>query len=183
MTAQTKKQVFIKRADGSFLTPEFRVSFPYVFEKDKKGKYGVAMVFPKDTVDMSELSDAVEELRQQEFAKPPKGHRAMWPVHDGDEGTRKEYEGSFYINGKCGKYRPGVVGPDKQEIENAEDFYPGCWAQACVTLYAWTSKENGTYGISVNVRNLMKKRDDEPLVGRVVAEDDFEGVDSPADDL
>lgn len=183
-TTKTKqaKQGFTKREDGSFLTPEFRVSFPYVIEKDKNGKYGLAMIFSKETVDFDALEESVEETINSKWgAKRPKA--LLLPILDGDQSDRDEYQGKKYINGKCGKFRPGLMNSAKEPIEDAEEFYPGCWARAVITLYAWDNPAVGKKGVSVGVRNLMKTRDDEPLIGRVKAEDDFDGVASVADDV
>lgn len=180
--SRTKKEEFILRQDGSFLTPEFRVSFPHVLEKDKNDKYGLAMIFDKATVDFENLLEAVEAKIEEKWgAKRPK--QLLLPVLDGDASDRDEYQGKRYINGKCGKYRPGLIDVNKNPIEDPEEFYPGCWARATITLYAWDNPEVGKKGISVNVKNIMKTRDDEPLIGRVKAEDDFDGVASVEDEL
>lgn len=176
------KEQFILRNDGSFLTPEFRVSFPYVFEKDKQGKYGLGMIFAKDRVDFSALEEAIEEAVTEKWPKKrPSG--LMLPILDGDAGNRDEYQGAFYINGKCGKYKPGIINADRTTLENPEDFYAGCWARAVVTIYTYDNIAVGKKGASIGVRSLMKVRDDEPLVGRVTAESDFDGVDSAAQDV
>jgi len=47
-------------------------------------------------------------------------------------------------------------------------------ARAVVTIYNWT--HTGKNGISVNVRNIQKIRDDEPLISRARAADEFESV-------
>jgi hypothetical protein len=185
MKPQNKKASgdgFILREDGSMLTPEFRVSFPYVLEKDKNGKYGVAMIFDKADTDMEILETAVAAAIVEKWGlKRPKS--LLLPILDGDDTDRDEYQGKFYINGKCGKYKPGLINSEKQPIEDPEEFYPGCWARAVITLYSWDNPTVGKKGVSVNVRSLMKIRDDEPLIGRVKAEDDFDGVASAADDV
>jgi len=167
-------KVFVARQDGSFLTPEFRVSFPKVFEPNEDGKYGLAMIFDDD-VDFSALEAAVEAKRKEKWPKgAPKG--CMDPILDGNNSTaaREELVDKFYINGKCGKYKPGLVGSDRNPIVDEAEFYPGCWARAVVTVYAWAFK--GKCGVSVNVRNIQKLRDDEPLISRVKAEDEFEAA-------
>lgn len=177
------KKVFTLRADGSILTPEFRVSFPRIFEADENGKFGCAMIFDPDT-DFSVLE---KEIAAKEKETYPKGSpkNLMRPILDGDasEAGREELKGKFYINGKAGKYRPGLVDANKAEIVDEAEFYPGCWARAVITIYHW--KYLGKCGISVNIRNIQKLRDDEPLVSRRSAEDEFDavGTDSVTDDL
>lgn len=177
------EKVFKLRADGSILTPEFRVSFPRVFEADENGKYGCAMIFDDD-VDFSVLEKAIAEKEREVYPKgSPKN--LMRPILDGNESEagREELKGKFYINGKSGKYRPGLVDANKVEITDEAEFYPGCWARAVITLYHW--KYLGKCGISANIRNIQKLRDGEPLISRRSAEDEFDaiGTDSATADL
>jgi len=172
-------KAFIVRTDGSMLTPEFRVSFPHVFQPSQEGKFGLSMLFTKDT-DFSVLETAVQKLIKEEYPKgAPKG--LMTPVLDGDESDREEHKNMFYVNGKSGKYRPGLVDQNKQDIVDESEFYPGCFARATISLYAW--EYLGKKGISVNVRNIQKLRDGEPLIGRISAADEFDQVTNEAEDL
>jgi hypothetical protein len=174
---------FTLRADGSILSPEFRVSFPRVFSADENGKFGCAMIFDND-VDFSVLEKEVAAKIKEVYPKgAPKG--LMTPILDGNasDAGREELVDKFYINGKAGKYRPGLVDANKQEILDEAEFYPGCWARAVITLYNWSFK--GKAGISANIRNIQKLRDDEPLISRKSAEDEFDavGTDKVVDDL
>lgn len=168
---------FVKKADGSLLTPKFRVSFPYVFQPNDDGKYGCVMIFSGD-VDFTPLEELIEETIA---AKWPKGapEGLMTPILDGADADREEYAGNFYINGKCGKYKPGVCDQALVEITDPEEFYPGCYARATITCYAWSFK--GKNGVSVNIRNIQKLEDGEPLVSRVRPDDDFNAVQSEDD--
>lgn len=173
-TAVKPKKQFIVKEDGSLLTPEFRVSFPKVFTPDENKKYGLCMIFDSD-VDFSELEELVAAKIKQAWPKgAPKG--LMTPILDGNDSQagREELLDKFYVNAKANKYRPGVVGPDREPIEDENEFYPGCWARAVITVYNWTYM--GKNGISVNVRNIQKLRDDEPLISRPKAEDEFGSV-------
>jgi hypothetical protein len=165
-------KVFKLRDDGNMLTPEFRVSFPKVFTADENGKFGLAMIFDADT-DFSILNAAVAAEVKETWPKgAPKG--ALMPLLDGRDSDREEYKGKMYINGKCGKYKPGIVDQNKTEIIDESEFYPGCYARAVISLYNW--KYLGKCGISVSVRNLQKLRDGEPLISRLSASDDFDAV-------
>jgi hypothetical protein len=157
------------------LTPAFRVSFPKVFQPADNGKFGLVMLFPKESTDMRLLEAAITTLGKEKYPKGlPKG---FFPaIHDGDDSEREEQKGQWVINGKCGKYRPGIVDQNKQDILDEADFYPGCWARAVITLFDWVYPKMGTKGISVNVRNIQKIRDDEPLISRVSAADEFDAV-------
>lgn len=162
---------FVLKPDGSILTPEFRVSFPRIFEADENGKFGLCMIFDED-VDFTELERLIAAKKKEVWPKGPKGAYSE-PILDGDksQGQREELKSKFYINAKT-KFRPGLVGPDKVDIVDEAEFYPGCWARATITLYNWTYM--GKCGISVNVRNVQKLRDDEPLISFAKAEDDFD---------
>lgn len=176
-------KAFTLREDGSMLTPEFRVSFPRIFEADENGKFGCAMIFDLDT-DFTVLEKAIAAKEKEVYPKgSPKN--IMRPILDGNssDAGREELVDKFYINGKAGKYRPGLVDANKAEIIDEAEFYPGCWARAVITLYHWTYM--GKCGISANIRNIQKLRDDEPLISRRSAEDEFDAVggDSATADL
>jgi hypothetical protein len=130
------------------------------------------MIFDRDT-DFTVLEKVIEAKKKETWPKgAPKGYRG--PILDGDVGGREEQQDKFYINAKAGKYRPGLVDQNLQPIVDEAEFYPGCWARAVITVYAWSYL--GKCGISVNVRNIQKVRDDEPLISRVKAEDEFDAV-------
>lgn len=175
-------KTFTLKKDGSLLTPEFRVSFPRVFEPDQHGKYGLVMIFDKD-VDFAVLKKMIQSKEKEIWPSGrPKGKEFLYPILEGDNSPRDEYQDKIYINGKCGKFRPGLVDAQLQPIIDESEFYPGCWARAVVSLYSWTHL--GKCGISVNIRNVQKIRDDEPLVSRISAADEFETViDATTEDL
>lgn len=174
---------FKLKEDGAILTPEFRVSFPNVFEKSQlSGKYGCGLMFPKDSTDMKLLKEAIEtEILEKWGKKRPKN--LVLPILDGDESDRAEREGFWYINAKAGKYRPPLIDREKEEIEDPEEFYAGCWARAVITLYTYDRKDVGKAGVSIGLRSLQKLRDDEPLVSRVIAENEFDDLPSEIEDL
>jgi hypothetical protein len=174
---------FKLKEDGSMLTPEFRVSFPNMFEKSQlSGKYGCGMMFPKDSTDMKLLEAQIETVLKEKWgAKLPKG--IARPILDGDESDRSEREGYFYINGKAGQYKAPLVDRDKDEITDPEEFYAGCWARAVITFYTYDRKDVGKKGISVGIRSVQKLRDDEPLVSRVVVENEFDDLPAKADGM
>ncbi|MBW1812640.1 MAG: DUF2815 family protein [Deltaproteobacteria bacterium] len=176
-------QKFKLKEDGAILTAEFRVSFPNVFEKSQlSGKYGCGMMFPKDSTDMKVLNAAIETVILEKWGKKKPKTLAL-PVLDGDESDRGERAGYFYINGKAGKYKAPLVDREKDEITDPEEFYAGCWARAVITLYTYDRKDIGKAGVSVGIRSLQKLRDDEPLVSRVVVENEFDDLPDKMDDI
>jgi hypothetical protein len=105
-------------------------------------------------------------------------------IRDGAE--KEDLEG--YGPGKVfanisSKMRPGLIDRDGTPITNADDFYPGCFARATVTAYAYDM--NGGKGVALGLQNLQKVRDGERLDSRTDAAADFEndGLDDDRDPL
>jgi len=174
---------FKLKEDGAVLTPEFRVSFPNVFEVSQlSGKYGCGMMFPKASTDMKLLNAQIQTVILEKWGKKKPKNLAL-PILDGDESDRAEREGFWYINGKAGKFQPPLVDRLKEDITEPEDFYAGCWARGVITFYTYDRKDIGKAGVSVGIRSLQKLRDDEPLATRVVADNEFDDLPSETDDL
>lgn len=163
-------------------TQLFRVSFPEVFEarsfQGSDPKYSIQMLFPKDTTDMNELISEVKRLAQEKWGKKkPKGFTN--PIKDGDTLTDSDDEEiestkGYWVVRASSKRKPGIVDKDKNLItaEEADEFYPGCWARA--TLNGFTYDTKGNKGVSFGLNNLQKLKDDEPFGGRTSPENDFD---------
>lgn len=174
-------------------TPEFRVSFPHVFEKHsgfegQEPKYSIVMLFPKN-VKLSELERAATNAATEKWgpkAKWPKNFR--WPFRDGDDDEKSNlqgYEGCIFVSASS-KQRPQVVGNKKVDgafprIEkDTEEFYAGCYARA--TLIAFAYDKAGNKGVSFSLQNVQKIRDGEQFSGRKNADDEFDDVEDGSDD-
>lgn len=162
----------------SIITPEFRVSFPNVFKPGKalqegaEPKYNVTMLFPKGA-DLSALKAAVTKAITEKWgadkAKWPKGMRS--PFRDQGEKEFEGYvEGAIFVNATS-SHRPGLVDRNLQPILDSADFYPGCYARADVSAFAYDKA--GNKGVAFGLNNIQKLRDGEPLGGRRRAEDVF----------
>lgn len=154
-------------------TPEFRVSFPAVFKPKDQGngteKYGLVLLFPKGA-DISRLKQAAEKVAREKWGSHLPANLNT-PFHDQGEKQYAGYEpGATFINVKSDR-RPGIIGPDYEDITDPADFYAGCWAKA--TLVAAAYDWNGKKGITFYLNNLMKTRDDERLDGGKSALEDF----------
>jgi hypothetical protein len=173
------------------VTPIGRVSHPHVFEPqvDKgssKKTYSLVLMFDK-TADISGLKAAYEAAIAEKWPnKKPKGLKS--PFRDGDEvdedGDRKkgpEYAGKVYITFRAKDDRkPSVVGPDLQPIsKESGDFYPGCFAKASYSAFAY--EYEGKNGVSFGLNNIQKVRDGERFDGRTSAEDDFSAIEDSSD--
>lgn len=170
---------------ATIITPEFRVSFPNVFRPQKpmqgstnEPKYGLTMLFAPGQ-DISSLKSLAEEALVEKFgsdkAKWPKNIRS--PFRDQGE---KDYEG--YVDGAIfasatSKLKPGLVDAKNQDIINEEVFYPGCYARAQITAFAYDTA--GNKGVAFGLQNVQKLRDGEPLGGRQPASSVFDAVETP----
>lgn len=192
MTTQTAD----KKADRTKLkltTPEFRVSFPSVFEAkkvnetDAKAKFSVQMLFRvgatkestaagEKVVDITALKQAVANCLTEKFgadkAKWPKNLRL--PFRDGKEKDYDGYgEGVIFV-GASSTMKPGLVDSNVQPIITPNEFYGGCYARATINPYYYDVK--GNKGVAFGLQNIQKLRDGEPFSGRAKAEDDFDAI-------
>lgn len=167
------------------LTPVFRVSFPSVFEASSyeggTPKFSVCAVWEpskftaKDKVLWKAMQDLADQVSVDKFKKKLAQLPANFkkPFRDGDEKADLVGfgEGKVFAN-LSSKMRPGLIFLDRTPILDAEDFYPGCYARATITAYAY---DNVGKGIAFGLQNLQKIKDGERLDSRTNAEDDFDG--------
>lgn len=166
------------------VTPEFRVSFPAIFEpkafQDQDPKYSVVMLFPKST-DLKELKRAAFNAAAEKFGpkeKWPKNLRL--PFRNGDEkADTPGYGGSIFVSASS-KDQPGLVNQSLKPILNAKEFYAGCYARA--ELIAFAYDHMGNRGVSFSLQNLQKLRDGESFSGRKEAKDVFDAVEDMSED-
>jgi hypothetical protein len=195
----------MKSEDVKKQTPEFRVSFPNVFEAvkvnptDKTAKFGVVAIFQVAETAKSKASgtkvvstEALKELCRNVAIEKFGADRSKWPVlkfpfRDGMEPAKKDKdgygEGTIFVSLQSVNM-PGVVesyaGPDGRPapLGAKTDFYAGCYARAEVNAYYW--KFMGKEGVSLGLQNLQKLRDGERFGGRGNAADSFDAIDAPA---
>lgn len=164
-------------------TPKFRLSFPNLDQprgfEGQEPKYGITMLFPKDS-DMSWIKTKMQECMIAKFgadkSKWPKGLRN--PIRDGDEQTSpmKGYEGHFFLKASS-KEKPGCVDSKCNDIIDVRsDLYAGCYARATVALSYYDKA--GNKGIGVWLNNVQKLGEGEPFGGKRDAKKDFEPVES-----
>jgi len=172
-------------------TPEFRVSYPSVFEaklNDLNGKNEYSLVAllpcgPKDA-SLAALRAAAQEALVKKFgANKNKWPRKLnSPFRLQEERAKTDDNGNDvlpdgYEKGHCfltlkSTRKPQIINRRREDIEDANDFYAGCWAMASVQAYAYDVKGNA--GVAFGLRNLQKVRDDKALGGSSSAYDDFE---------
>lgn len=172
----------VKTVDLKVKTPEFRLSFPALFEKrafagqkEEDAKYRMVMVFPKAT-DLTALKAVVRKAAEKKWpdaATRPKDLRS--PFRDGSE--KKDTAGFgpdvIFISAST-KDRPGIVNRNLEDIIDREEVYAGCYCRATIT--PWAYDQAGNRGVSFFINNIQKLRDGDPLSSRVSAEKDFDAL-------
>lgn len=169
----------------SIITPEFRVSFPVVFqpkrnEMNGKDEYSVVALFSKAD-DLSKLRAAAMEALVTKFGadktKWPRNLRS--PFRDQAERAKNGAlpegyeEGAIFITLRTTR-QPGLIDGTRQKIIDPTAFYAGCFARASVSCFAYNTKGNA--GVSFGLNNIQKTKDGDPLSGRRKAEDEFEAI-------
>jgi hypothetical protein len=167
-------------------TPEFRVSFPHVFEKHsgfegQEPKFSCVMLFPKNT-DLKELKRAAFNAATEKWGVKEKWPKQLrMPFRDGDEKSDLAgYEDHIFVSATS-KQKPQVISNKKVDgafprIEKEDEtFYAGCYARA--TLIAFAYDKMGNKGVSFSLQNIQKLRDGEQFSGRKNADDEFDEVD------
>jgi hypothetical protein len=176
------------------VTPKFRVSFPKVFKPEynkmaKRDEYSVVALFEKGQ-DISVLKDAAMKVGKEAWGENVKKWPKNWKNPFKDQGEReKEIDGKNvlpdgYVKGAImvqmkSKNKPGIIGRDKQPIDDPEKFYAGCWARANVFVSVFEVEDDGVVlnrGISISLNHLQKVADGEPFSGRRKAEECFEAI-------
>lgn len=166
-------------------TPKFRVSFANVFKPrvafdGQEPAYSLDALFDKkENKEMKWLKEAIKKAADSKWGagKWPKNFKS--PIKDGDEKELEGYPGNFFLTLKS-KTKPGIVNRDLQEIIEPSEFYSGCFARATVIVKAYSTAGNN--GVAVYLGNLQKDSDGDAFSGKKNAKDDFDALESLADD-
>jgi hypothetical protein len=161
---------------SSLMTPEFRVSYPNIFEAqtrdDGSKAFTMSCLFPKGANLDALKKDALRALTEKfgaDQAKWPKNLKS--PFRDQGEKEGDGYEaGAIFIN-VTSKQKPGLVDRNNQPIIDPSEFYGGCYARATVRAFYYDKK--GNKGVSFGLNNVQKTRDGEPFGNRKRATDEF----------
>jgi len=176
--------------------PEFRVSYPHMFEpklNELSGKmeYSLVALFPLGA-DLSKAKLACKQIMIDKFGPDPKKwpDNLKSPFRDQNDKRKKDKDGNYYLPEPlvagalfCNLRtinRPGLVDKAVKPIIDPMEFYAGCWAIATVCPYYFDKM--GNTGIALGLRNVQKTRDDGPLSSRMKAEDEFQPIEGAAAD-
>lgn len=182
------------------VTPEFRVSYPALFEarsadpsKPNEKNFGMEMLFrvsgaqgTEKNVDIKDLKAAAEAACIGAWG-PDKSKWGAFkhPFKKGDDPqwSGKAGYGAGIIFVRCGRKeafgRPTVVDQNVKDIMDKTAIYPGCYCRAKIHAYTWKHPTGGK-GVSFNLDMVQLVRDGEPLGGGMKAEDAFESIAVPA---
>lgn len=165
-------------------TPVFRVSFPSVFEasswEGSAPKFEVTGLFDpskfseKDKERWKAMQDLADQAAMDTFKKKVSALPGNFkkPFRDGAEkGDLAGFEEGKPFARMSSKMKPGLIDIDKTIITDQTEFYPGCYARATVTAYAY---DNVGKGVAFGLQNLQKVADGERLDARTDAGDDFD---------
>lgn len=184
-----KMDIEKKKVAGK-VCPEFRVSFPHVFEphafENQTPKYSIVMLFNKKT-DLKELKRAAHNAAIEKWGPKEKWPKNLrMPFRDGDEkADLAGYENTIFVSASS-KKKVQVVGNRKDEsgrfptLTNEDEFYAGCFGRA--TLIAFAYDQMGNRGVSFSLQSVQKTKDGEQFSGRRQAEDEFDETEDSSDD-
>ena len=149
-------------------TPEFRLSFPRLFEPQKfegeeQGSYSIVMVFDK-AADLKPLREACRKAVADQWPKGAPGNLRS-PFCDGNEKAEtwgECFKDAIYARAKT-KRRPPVVDARGLPVEDPEKAYPGCYARAVVTPFVYDRA--GNRGVGLQLAAVQILRDGERLGG------------------
>lgn len=165
---------------GNMLTGPVRISFPNLFKPGKPGrdapagstgKFGCAVLFPLGA-DITLLRNAWIRMAREAFPKnwDAQGNAVglHHPFHDQSEKAYGVKPLAGYTPGaitfNCSsQYKPAIVDPAMNKIEDEGRVYPGVWAILSVNLYKFEIPQKK--GISFGLQTVMVIADDQKLAG------------------
>lgn len=212
-TKKEKKKTMAKKdrmksEDVKIHTPEFRVSYPNVFEAvkvnptDAKAKFGVVAIFQIEDTEKSKAAGTkalgvggLEKLKQlcRDVATEKFGaDRTKWPPlkfpfrDGGTEPSHKDKDGygpgTIFVSLQSVQM-PGIVesfaGPDGRPAPLGAKTDFYAGCYARAEVNAYYWKFMGKEGVSLGLQNLQKLRDGERFGGRGNAAASFDAIEAP----
>lgn len=182
----------------TMLTPEFRVSYPAVFEPkfnklSKQMEYSIVALFKKGQ-DLSKLLAAADKVTKERWAKKvPKKFKNPFKDQAEAEKENEETGETFMPDG----YKKGAIMlrmktkemPEIRDLKNQKkpitdpaEFYAGCYAIADVYINSYDIEDGMSTGVSVSLNSLLKTRDGDPFSGKRKAEEAFAAIEADEDE-
>jgi len=171
------------------VTEPFRIAFPNIAEPSApvmNGKpqgdpmYSLVMIFDNEE-QVKEMKRAAVRMAKAKWGDNVNLNELQFPFKDGNQEARKSEEkgkdGSFFkdkIVAKANsKFQPGVVGPDKKEIDltmQSQAIYSGCYGRAELNCVAYDGPGNAPDGVKFYINFLMKTADGDRIAGRTASD-------------
>lgn len=202
MTKQKEQRIKI-------ITPEFRASYPSVFQARKvnqndpneQAKFSITMIFRvaetpeskkrgEKVVDLKDIKAAVAKIFQeklganwqQELQKRKSDQSMLYrtPFKDGNSPELREKDGHGV--GTVIVRASSQYKPGVVDAQKAEILNPQDFFGGCyarASLHAYWYNTKGNQGVTFGLDNVQKLRDGEPFSGRTKAEDDFDAIETP----
>lgn len=190
----------------NLITPECRGSYvnfiePRKVTEDADPAYSVLIPLKKDSkateAFMKRLLRAVDDAVTEKFGKKIAHSKLRhFPIKDGDKETDEDgnvnpHHAGCYLIRASSKFKPQVIDKNGNTLYTNEEVYSGAWYRVSISVWAWSHKTGGK-GVSINLHNAMKVKDDERFgggttaaqdFGDLISEDDDENEDEDEDDL
>lgn len=156
------------------VTGDVRLNYIHVFEpwaakEDQEKKFSVRLLVPKsDYKTVLLIKKAIEEAKAEGVDSKFQGDllNLKFPLRDGDQediNVYPEYKGMYFFNAKSSS-KPIILDEEKKVMVDKTQLYSGCWAQASINFYPYST--NGNEGVGVGLNALRKRKDDGPLGSR-----------------
>jgi len=176
-------------AAAKVMTPVFRVSFPHLdephaMEAKNTPKFSVGAIWDPATFTEADkakwaamgklIDDASLLVHKKKATDLPKNYKQA--IRDGEEkGDLEGYGADKKFANLSSQMRPGVIDRDGLPIPVAdlkETIFPGCYARATVTSYAYN--KGGGLGVALGLQNLQFVRKGARIDSRSDASEDFQ---------
>jgi len=174
-----------------YTTPIGRLSYPYLFEKSElSDQFAATLIFDEGT-DLAELEAEIERAADEKWGKGKWPSNFQHPVHDNSE---KEDVAGYTNPGSYTSFkrktRPKVVANEKdpstgdlREITpESGEAYAGCYVRVSYHAYAWSNAKFKSNGVSLQLHNVQKMSEGEPLGGALSDPNEDFDVDSAVED-
>lgn len=164
------------------ITPEFRLSFPALFEKkafeDSVPRYEITMLFDESEVDIAPLKKAIQYVKEAKWGKKiPK--KLLEPLKDGDAKDHLDgYAGMTTCAAWNRNRQPLVIDINKNEIFDAQEIQAGYYCRAVVRAFAYENKFNK--GVAFSLESIQLVREGAPFGAPAANVDDFDAVQGEA---
>lgn len=178
-----------KTPKPKLITPEGRGSYVTLIkpravsdEPDAELKYSYNHLMLKESAETKAFIKKLEAafiaaMIDSPIGKPiPFTNCKHYPIRDGDmpndDGEIDPITKGHWIIYATNRHKPGAIDLQGNKLFSEDDLYSGAWYRISVSAWAWSNKFGK--GVSLNLDNVLKVRDDAKFGGGgAPPEDDF----------